>query len=242
MRSATLKDAKKLDGVPSPNTIMNVFAKPGLVRWSDNLLLEAAVQVGDRWDAYKSFSFEEWKADVLAAHKEAKEAAANEGTAIHAAIERALVDKTPITQVENPIIRSALCWLWDSGIEVSGIEQYFVNHDLGLGGMIDVVGAESGRPAIVDWKSTTTEGKSDEYIKRFWKEKAALIAAYAMGNFGTLAVDCWNIYLSRDDPGRIVPHFFDIKQRRIGWKLFKSCYETWVIDKGFDPRQNGRKS
>jgi hypothetical protein len=44
MRSATLKDAKKLNGVPSPNTIMNVLAKPGLVRWSDNLLIDAVLE------------------------------------------------------------------------------------------------------------------------------------------------------------------------------------------------------
>jgi hypothetical protein len=190
---------------------------------------------------------EKIKARAKEIHKEAKEAAANEGTAIHAEIEKVLrcqladpEDYPDVVDYCN-IVDAATDWLDNSGIEVLGIEKYFVNHEYGIGGMIDVEGLKDSRPAIVDWKSTTTEGKSDNQIKRYWKEKAALIAAYAMGNFGTLAVDCWNIYLSRDEPGRIVPHFFDIEQRRIGWKLFKSCYQTWVIDKGFDPRKNGRK-
>jgi hypothetical protein len=232
MRPATIKDAKKVDGVPSPNTIMQVEAKPGLARWSDRLLLDAA------WDC-AALPYEEYLAESKAKHKELKEAAANEGTAIHAEIERVLqnLDYEPDRYVE--IVAAATEWLEQSGIEVTGIEKYFVNHELGLGGMIDVVSTD---PATVDWKSTTTKGKSDAEVTRYWKDKAPLIAAYNMGYHEILHVPSWNIYLSRDEPGRIIPHKFDNDQLEFGWKKFQHCYELWVMDKGFDPRENGRKS
>jgi hypothetical protein len=256
MRSATLKDAKKLDGVPSPNTIMQVEAKPGLVRWSDNLLIDACQKILERTPAERAADpHTDWRKLIADLHKEMKEAAANEGTAIHKAIEDALVGSLPTrSSPYDEIVDAALEWLEETDIEVTGVEQYFVNHDLGLGGMIDVVGLVDGeyiphpyniqcsRETIVDWKSTTTEGKSDSQVTRYWKEKAALMSAYAMGYFGALDVDCWNIYLSRDEPGRIIPHNFTKEKIEFGWKKFQHCYELWVMDKGFDPRENGRKS
>jgi hypothetical protein len=245
MRKANLKDARKFNALPSPNTIMAGEAKPGLVRWSDGLLLDAA------WDC-KALPYEEYLAESKAKHKELKEAAANEGTAIHNEIERALICREPGGAVEDmkgfkypAIVGEALNWLMCAGIEVTAVEEYFVNRELGFGGMIDVLGLKRSEydliaePAIADWKSTTTKGKSDSAVTRYWKDKAPLVAAYAMGYYGSLDVECYNVFLSRDEPGRVIEHLFSPDELEFGWKKFQHYYELWVMDKDFDPREQG---
>jgi hypothetical protein len=233
-RPATLADARKRGGVPSPNTIMDVLSKPGLIRWSDNLLITAVLSTPTETP------MADFRKAVLAKHKELKQEKAELGTQIHAEIEKVLLG-TGNGQLDYPkIVGAAVLWLKESGIEVDGIEQYFVNPFLGFGGMIDVVGVEfdveleSEHPAIVDWKSIDTKGKR---FHAYPKDKTPLLAAYAMGYFGTLDVKCWNVFLSRDEPGLVIPKLYSPDEMAWGWTKFQKCFDLWIMEKDYDPRE-----
>ncbi len=72
-RNTTVRDARKLNLVPSYSTITSVMAKPGLEVWKENQLLEACIDWpfdgawsdADEYEEYKSEDFiKQWKKDV----------------------------------------------------------------------------------------------------------------------------------------------------------------------------------
>lgn len=243
MRSATLGDARKLNGLPSPNTIMGVLAKPGIQWWSDDLLIDATRQLTV---AGFGITEVEIKSAARELHKEWKEAAANEGTAIHDDIEHAVLKMlgridsyTPNQDVDPRITGAALDWLKAQDWAIEEVEAIFTNPVVGYGGKIDLTATKGYNPAtfiIADWKSTNTKGKP---LNGYPKDKTPLLAAYAMGFYGDLDVECWNVFLSRDEPGRIEPVKYSRDEIEWGWKKFQLCYELWVMENDYDPRNNG---
>ena len=90
------------------------------------------------------------------------------------------------------------------------------------------------RPVIVDWKTIDTIGKK---FRPYTDDKTPLLAAYAMGRFGTLDVDCWNVFVSRDEPGKIIPKLYTLEELEWGWTDFQNCYRTCAHRKRYDPRK-----
>ena len=243
MRGVHVGDARKTDAVPSPNTVMGIHAKPGLIWWSDDLLMDAATAVwATEYDG-------DWKTRARDLHKEYKEVKANQGTEIHEEIEDAekhFMEDSIIpfaTYKWGPQVEAAINWLLtdeENGggyINIEAVEKYFVNRELGLGGMIDIVGTGNGRPVIVDWKTVDLKPNGD-FKNTYPKDKLPLLAAYAMGNYGTLDVDCWNNFIARDPSAKLKAVRYDDDEILWGWEKFQHCYELWVMEKNFDPRGN----
>ena len=82
IRNTNLKDARKLNLVPSVTTILDVAAKPGLVNWQVNQGIQAALTLPRKIDE----TDEEFLHRVRQDSKEQAEKAAEEGTKIHADI------------------------------------------------------------------------------------------------------------------------------------------------------------
>jgi len=256
-RAVTVADARKARAYPSPNTICGILAKPGLIRWSDRLLIETVISMPQSMleDEQEFFRV------VLENHQKVKKEAASQGTAIHAEIEDAikkvlsaewesLPDLTfrfsggKYGEWQSQVAR-AIEWLFyneeDGGgayIEVTGIEEHFTSAEHGLGGMIDVVGrskTEDHRPVIVDWKTVTLKSNG-EFKDTYPEDKLPLMAAYAMGYFGTLDCDCWNVFIGREKTAKIKPVLYTGAELEWGWKKFQHAYELWVMEKNYDPR------
>jgi hypothetical protein len=86
MRPTTLRDARKLNLVPSVTTIIRCAAAPGLELWKANQLMMAALTLPRRdGEAEK-----DWLSRVVQDSKEQARKAAARGTAIHAAYPRCL--------------------------------------------------------------------------------------------------------------------------------------------------------
>ena len=79
MRATTLRDARKMDLVPSVTTILKVMSNQGLNVWLKNNLLMAAATL-PRLDGE---SADDWIKRVEADSKEQSQAAASLGTSIH---------------------------------------------------------------------------------------------------------------------------------------------------------------
>ena len=244
MRPATLADARKLSGYPSPNTIMGVLSKPGIQWWSDDLLMDATINHITENADWMTGSLD--KAAIRELHKQAKEVAANQGTAIHDEIEHAVLKLlgridhyTPNPDVDPRITGAALDWLKEQNWAIEEVEAIFTNSEVGIGGKIDLTATRGYNPAtfiIVDWKSINTAGKR---FNGYPKDKTPLLAAYARGYFGDIDVECWNVFLSRDEPGLIFPEKYPQVSIEWGWKKFQLCYELWVMENDYDPRTNG---
>ena len=226
-RSATITDAKKVGAFPSPNEVMNIIDKPGLLYWKLQMMADATyksiVDIGGNWDTYgwsKSYDL----------YKELTSEAANKGTDIHNAIEQAL-NNDPYDKEYKEIITSVLGWLVEENINVTGIEEVFVSKDVGIGGKVDVV--DNDHLTIVDWKTIDTLNKK---VKYYTKDKTPLLAAYSMGLFNTLDTQCWNIFISRDEPGVIIPKLYTRDEIEFGWKKFYYAYKLWTHEKEYDPR------
>ena len=82
-RNTTLRDARKLNLVPSVTTILNVAAKPGLTQWLQKQVLLAALTL----PRMSGEPEEDFIARIIDDSKEQGRAAADAGTEIHASIQ-----------------------------------------------------------------------------------------------------------------------------------------------------------
>jgi hypothetical protein len=82
-RATTLRDARKLNLVPSVTTILNVAAKPALLAWMQQQVLYAALTLPRRPDEPEK----EYIDRIINDSKEQGRAAADAGTDIHASIQ-----------------------------------------------------------------------------------------------------------------------------------------------------------
>ena len=83
-RPTTLRDARKMNLVPSVTTVMKIAAKPGLDVWKNEQLLLAALTL----PKVEGETEKEFIARVVSDSKETGKRAAERGTRIHESIER----------------------------------------------------------------------------------------------------------------------------------------------------------
>jgi hypothetical protein len=207
-----------------------VLDKPGLMYWRLQQMAEATrhtvISLGGDWDEYG------WS-EAYNLYKKNTEEAAKRGTEIHDVIENSLLGKTQdLTNYMTFILDSIYDWLSKESIVLSGIEEVFVSNKYGIGGKIDLV---MDKPfTIVDWKTIDTKNKE---FRPYTTDKTPLLAAYSMGRFNTLDANLWNVFISRDEPGLIIPKLYTREEVEYGWKKFQLCYNLWVHDKQYDPRK-----
>lgn len=133
MRPTTIRDAVKLDLVPSVTAILGVAAKPGLEAWKAKQILEASLTLpridGETLDDYAVRVMEDAKAQSALAR--------DKGTQLHAAIEFWIQGK-PFDQQWKEHIENLDKALKQHGIDLrqARAEHSFAS-PLGYGGKID---------------------------------------------------------------------------------------------------------
>ena len=221
-RYTTLRDARKLNLVPSVTTIINVMAKPGLDVWKQKQLLMAALTLtkadGETEDDYIS--------RIVTDSKEQGRRAADAGTAIHASAQ-AFYEGKSFDPVHDKHIDAC-----DRIItEKLGVHQWIAerafSHELGYGGKCDLyVPAGDGHGGmVVDIK---TKEFSDGSKVEAYDEHAMQLAAYRIG-LGVPEARCANVFISRDTPGLVVNHEWAEGDILKGWSMFLRLLEFWQI-------------
>jgi hypothetical protein len=171
MRPTTLRDARKMDLVPSATTILDVLAKPALEKWKAEQLLMAALTLSRlEGEAEKDWIARVWE-DSEAQGKKARE----RGTAIHAAIELAYRGE-PFQEDLRPWVEAARAALPDMPWAP---ERSFAS-PLGYGGKVDLHCPEW----VVDIK--TRGRKQGRLPLDIYPEQLMQLAAYRYG----LWLDC----------------------------------------------------
>lgn len=184
MRPTTLRDARKLSLVPSVTTVMACQDKPGLTNWIQNQILDACVD--NPYHPLDGLSVSDWRVGIMTTARSIGKEAADNGTLIHDAIERAI--KTGKVQRKlgvNNIVKPVIEYL---DLEFSGFdlvaEDSFA-HPKGFGGKIDLYGIkDKGLPQerrmVLDFKTKLKTAKELDKIKAF-DDNHMQTAAYVHG-------------------------------------------------------------
>ncbi len=231
MKATTLRDARKLHLLPSVTGILDVLDKPALKTWLRKQAALATLRVPPRQEAE---SEEYWLDRVLAEADKQVVSAADLGSEIHDALEKA-IETGEYSHEMAPYVAPVFDWIWDQGITITEREVVVVNAAEGYAGRVDFFGVDkAGNPVIADYKTRKT--KPGEKITPY-DGQAAQLAAYAAAKFGPDAlprVRAINIYISTTEPGRIHAHeHADIAAE---YAAFLACCHIWRHLKGYDPR------
>ena len=166
---ATLRDARKLDLVPSVTSIIGILDKPAIVAWKVNTMLECA------WDI-NGTNKESWIAEVEAKWQAETSKAANVGTAIHDFAET-YCNERKAEKVIGYEKQCALLAEWiDANIKTCTCEKSF--SAMGYGGRIDAYGTlVDGRSFLLDFKTQNCKDKKATFYPE-WKWQLAAYSNY----------------------------------------------------------------
>jgi len=227
MRPTTLRDARKLNLVPSVTTIIKMAAAPGLENWKAEQLLMAALTLPRIQDEPESA----WLDRVRNDSREQARKAAERGTAIHASLQGYFdKDAAGVNTDHWPYVdgtAKALKNYFSRGDWFS--EQSFA-HPLGFGGKCDLY-AICNPQVVCDFK--TKEFTADN-LPKTWDDYAMQLAAYRHG-FGMERARCAIVFVSVSVPG--LCHIVELDQTELtkGWNCFKALLEFWQAKNDYRP-------
>lgn len=213
-RPTTLRDARVLDLVPSVTTIIRSAAAPALERWKAEQLLLAALTLPRRDGEGEA----DWLQRVREDSRAQAIAAADRGTAVHGAIERAqrgdLYDNAYVRHVGG--VHEALfarC-SWQQWLP----ERSFA-HPLGYGGKCDLHSPEW----VVDYK--TKEFAPDAKLA-LYDEHLMQLAAYREG-LSVPKARCAILFVSVSHPG--TTNMIEVPEADLerGWSMFRALLTYW---------------
>lgn len=215
-RPTTLRDARKLNLVPSVTTILNVAAKPALTQWMQRQVLMAALTLPKIADETE----DQYIDRIISDSKEQGRAAADDGTKIHESIQSFYEGKSYI-QAHEPHVESCRAALKEKfGHREWTCEMPFA-HELGFGGKVDM----HCEDIIVDIK--TKEFGPDDDVKPY-DDHLMQLAAYSVG-LGKPDARCANVFVSRSHPGTVVIHEWSAEDLKRGWAMFVALLEFWQL-------------
>jgi hypothetical protein len=217
-RPTTLRDARKLNLVPSVTSIINVAAKPGLEKWKQQQLLLAALTL----PKINSESEDEYIDRIIRDSKEQGKAAADAGTEIHASIESFYRGEPRTTHTSH--VQASVNLILETFGPQSWIAERSFSHEIGFGGKCDL----HCPTVVLDVKTKEFENPKDVQV---YEEHIMQLAAYRVG-LGLPEARCANIFVSRSYPGvvTVIEHTEeDIKK---GWEMFTCLLKYWQLSKG----------
>lgn len=235
-RPTTIRDAVKLKLLPSVTNILGVIAKPQLEVWKLNQVALAALN-NPRQPAE---SPEYWMKRVVEASKAPTQEAADLGSRIHDALEKATADQ-PYDDALKVYVEPVVAWYRKTGIAIVEREIVLANPEEGFAGRCDAL-FRYGKAGIgvIDFKTRKT--KPGEAVTPY-DGQGAQLAAYAASYFGRVTLpSCLlaNVYISTTEPGRmdVCKHADPVAE----YEFFLHCAAVWRKLKGYDPRQTAPAS
>jgi hypothetical protein len=222
-RPATLRDARKLNLVPSVTSIIKSAAAPALERWKLDQMLHAALTLPRGPTEPEA----EWISRVWTDSRETAKKAAERGTAIHAAIQ-AYYDGYGYEDEFAEYIGGASEAVRTHFDSIPWKPERSFACQIGFGGKVDL---SSKVGAVVDFK---TKDFGPDNTMKTWDEHAMQLAAYRFG-LGMPSARCAICYVSVSHPG--YANVIEIKEPELqkGWQMFQGLLAYWKAKTGFDP-------
>lgn len=217
MRPTTIRDARKHGYCPSVTTVLSIKAKAALETWKVRQGILAALTLNrEPGEADEAFLDR-----VLADSRQQVIDAADEGTRIHDAIERAYKglavphDYRPHVEAAQAEVARLFPQVTDWVAEAS------FAHEYGYGGKVDLHSPSTG--IVVDFK-----GKDGDFSasKKLAYDQNEQLGAYQVGLKLPEASGA-NVFVSRTHPGFAKGHLWTADEIRHGGQVFIDCLQLW---------------
>ena len=221
-RNTTLRDARKLNLVPSVTTILDQAAKPGLVNWQINQGINAALTLPREEDE----TDEQFLYRVRQDSKEQAEKAAEQGTIIHADINMGFAGKKEsktfscVDKIVNGLFPNQE-WL---------SEKSYTSKEKGYGGAIDL---HSKTGIVIDFK-TKDNLKGVEAKSLVFDNYGMQLSAYAQ-LLNVKDATRVSIFIDRKNPEVIVSYVWDLESNQRHLQMFNALLTYWKCLKKHDP-------
>lgn len=226
-RDTTLRDARKLGLVPSVTEVLQLISRPGLERWKREQAVLSALTLPRLPDEASGALLARIDQD---ASRQAQEAA-DEGTAIHDAIEASFAAK-PYPERYRPHVGAVYRMLEDNYPDVTDwVAEARFAHPSGFGGKVDI---HSPSARIVgDYKGKDLAPDDDRQLAydQHWQ-----LGGYAIGlGWAESGIRGFNIFVSRSHPGHARFHEWTSAKMLQGMNVFRDTLSLWRSMKDYRP-------
>jgi hypothetical protein len=228
-RPTTLRDARKLNLVPSVTTVMKVAAKPALDVWKNEQLLLAALTLPRRPEETEK----EFIARVIVDSKETGKRAAEAGTRIHESIEKHYAGDKNIEHPEAALAFEKLVFehfqthpfqRWETEVSFSS--------PMGFGGKVDLyTRIDESTPLGIVLDAKTKDFGPDDKVAAY-DENLMQLAAYREG-LDLPKARCANVFVSRTHKGLVKIHEWSEEDLQRGWEMFQALLRFWKLKNTF---------
>jgi len=228
-RSTTLRDARKLNLVPSVTTVMRVAAKPGLDVWKNEQLLLAALTL----PRVTGETEKEFIARVVADSKATGKAAAERGTRVHESIERWYEGDKAVEHVDicKGVEEAIFNHFKTHPFQAWKTEKSFA-HVLGFGGKTDLFTyPDEHAPTGIMLDAKTKEFGPEDDVPAY-DEHLMQLAAYRIG-MNIPNARCANVFASVSHPGLVKIKEWSEEELQRGWKMFQALLVFWQLKNNF---------
>ena len=228
-RPTTLRDARKLNLLPSVTSVLGIIAKPQLESWKQEQAILAALTLprnaGEELDAFARRVVEDMNAQVGAA--------CEFGTRIHAAIESANAER--FNGAPAVCDRDLLPWVneylkWSLSNVGSIIDAESIVAHGGYAGRFDLLARHTVHgEVLIDFKTQNCkEGKANFYDAWAWQ-----LAAYrfAMNS----SARCLSVVIDSNSPSAPQEKLWSEDEIKTGWCIFRAALEIWQQQRGYVP-------
>ncbi len=241
MRPVTLRDARKVNALPSVTNLLNVLSKPGLDAWRIEQGIISALTLPRRDDE----PLDAFAHRVVVDMGEQVTKAADLGSAIHAAIEVYLQTGEP---PENPevlrLFDPVKLWIDDHIERVGLVETVAVHPQLGYAGRIDLVAKlkHAGTWAVIDFKSQKMKpSKKGVHQAAFYETWPLQLIAYfkaleTAGEGTRKLEDIASVVINSVEPTPVQVKVWPREEHAAYWRAFNCARELWCFSKGYHPQ------
>jgi len=231
-RPTTIRDARKLNLIPSVTSILSINDKPGLNNWK----LRTALADSFANRPFANETEQQFVARISDMATRRGEAIMDFGTAIHNAIEQALSGKDNWNQsVTHPqgyehqlaeFVNPVLELFTDNKWRAVDLEKVLIGD--GYAGTSDCIYIGDDEYGIIDFKTTADATKDERDLVRL--EYPTQIALYHMAEHGFIGDKAvgYNIFISRDtNIGAVKAVRYDAERLRAEYEFGMRCVLNW---------------
>jgi len=229
MRDTTIRDARKLNLLPSVTTIIGMLDKPGLNQWIQTQIARAAIshpiQIGELFD--------DWVLRIKKVGKEESEKTSKIGNEIHDAIEQRWQNSVAFNKyfhIAEAVQKAIIEYCKTDEFEP---EQIVIGD--GYGGKVDLYNDDF----VIDYKTKDIDNakwaklRSDKPPKMAYDEECMQLSAYRAA-LPPGATRMLNVFVDRTIPGRI--YIYEHTENMYG--QFQCLVDYWQRAKKYTPEQD----
>jgi hypothetical protein len=228
-RPTTLRDARKMDLVPSVTTILKIAAKPGLEQWKLEQMLLAAMTLPQLPDEPEKA----YIARIVADSKETGKQAAELGTRIHESIESWFDGQKNVQHKEIALAFEETIF---NHFKTHPFQKWLTERSfaspMGFGGKVDLYcEPDEHAPTGIVLDAKTKDFGPDDKLDAY-DEHLLQLAAYRHG-LGIPHARCANVFVSRSHNGLVKVVEWSEEDLVRGWEMFQCLVRYWKLKNNF---------